>query len=135
MKSVWKAVVLILFDQITKWILFPRNFFVSFLRIHGVKNYGLPFGINLNHTLSLFLIMIVLLGFLFYYFKSKTTSAANLGFIFIFAGALSNIIDRIAFGFVRDFLDFGLSFTANFADAIIVVGLIILMFNLKDLEN
>ena len=47
----------------------------------------------------------------------------------IFAGAVGNIIDRLALGFVRDFIYFELIDFAvfNFADSCLTVGTIVLI--------
>jgi signal peptidase II len=57
--------------------------------------------------------------------KSKTYS---IGFGLILAGAIGNFVDRIAFGYVRDFImfDFWKTFPIfNFADCCIVIGCIL----------
>ena len=48
---------------------------------------------------------------------------------FIMGGALSNMIDRLRFGYVVDFLDFRVWPVFNFADSFITIGAAILMIN------
>lgn len=118
----------ILLDQITKTIFSSRDFFIGFLHIHSVKNYGLAFSFNFGPKLNLILIVAALLFFFFY--LRKTSLAA----VLIVSGALSNVADRVYFGYVRDFLDLGLGFTFNIADVLIVIGLILVFLPIEPTE-
>ena len=54
------------------------------------------------------------------------------------AGALGNLVDRLAFGYVRDFIamDFGfVSFVCNFADIWLMVGLVLAVIDLLFLNE
>src|SRR6185503_5380809 len=126
-----KFFVLIVIDQITKAIFADRDFFFGPLKVALVKNYGLPFGINSANALSLIILFAVFLFFVYYYAHNRKTMLAqeNLGFVFIFAGAVSNIIDRLVLGFVRDLFDLRLTFVFNLADAFIVMGIIMIIFS------
>jgi signal peptidase II len=68
------------------------------------------------------------LAFYFYRHRHEFSSLIETGFILIFAGAISNIFDRLYLGYVRDFLDLGLGFTFNMADVFVVMGLLIILF-------
>ena len=67
-----------------------------------------------------------IIGFLIYYLFNKANNDERLPVALIVGGALGNLIDRIRFGAVVDFLDFhigGLHWPAfNFADTCIVIG-------------
>lgn len=129
--SCYLFAVLVTLDQITKLIFSNRDFFVGWLHVHAIQNYGLSFSLNFGVTINLILIVIGLV-FLFYYYWSRRTVVSKYqqwAFVFIFGGAVSNVADRIYFGFVRDFLDIGLGFTFNLADIFIMLGLIVLLFH------
>lgn len=109
----------------------------GFLRLTHVQNTGSAFGILTNQTFLL--TVIALVGILFilllYYqfFSPVTLSTTVLGLIL--GGAAGNLIDRLRFGYVTDFIDVLLwgdfhwpSF--NFADASITVGALILVGSL-----
>lgn len=121
-----KILFLIAADQITKALL-SRDFFV--------KNYGLPFGFDLGKFN--FLILIVAGIFLTVYFiraRSSLDWLSKLGFSFIFAGAISNLIDRLMFGYVRDFISVKIS-TFNLADVFIIIGLIVVIFTYEPVQK
>jgi len=123
-----KIFALIVLDQITKLIFSPRDFFIGPVHFHLAKNYGLGFALNFGLLPNLIIISAAL-GFFVYYYLSNRKQLSRLGQLFfslVLAGAVSNIVDRLYLGYVRDFLDFGLGFTFNLADAMIVVGLILI---------
>lgn len=121
---------LVFADQITKLIFSHRDFFFVFVHVHPVKNYGLGFALNFGALGNLIVIGAALVFFLYYYFShlSSLSRTGKIIFALILSGAISNIADRLYLGYVRDFLDLGLGFTFNFADAMIVLGLIIILF-------
>jgi signal peptidase II len=108
---------LVLVDQITKAIFANRDFFVGFMHFHLVKNFGLSFGANLGG----WNVWVIILAAILFFAYSKNKKL-NLGTILVAAGAVANIIDRVRFGYVRDFWDIGLNFTFNLADAFIFIG-------------
>lgn len=117
-------------DQITKLVLADRDFFVAGIKVHLVRNYGLSFGINLGNNINTMLIISILVLFIWYWVvkRDKINSVSQLSVALIVAGGISNLGDRIFLGFVRDFFDFGLGFTANLADLYVVLGLILIIF-------
>jgi signal peptidase II len=72
--------------------------------------------------------------FLLYKNTPKTHSLLAAGFALIFGGAAGNLIDRIRFGKVVDFLDFyigNLHWPAfNIADSAITIGIAIFIFHI-----
>jgi len=118
--------LLIIFDQVTKLVFSSRDFFIGFIHVHLVKNYGLGFGLNFG-TLANLIVILIALGFFVYYYLAHPN---KLVFVLILAGALSNIIDRLYLGYVRDFIDLRLGFTFNLADFMVVLGLMIILFNM-----
>ena len=107
----------------------------NFLRITYVKNTGAAFSIFSNNTILVIIISVVIIGFLlFYIYKNKgNNKLENVSYAFILGGAISNLIDRLVYGYVIDFLDFEiLSYDApifNLADTFIVIGVILFLIN------
>ncbi len=131
--------VLIL-DQLTKWLV-RQNMTVgdsvsiigNFIRITYVENPGIAFGIHVSNRL-IFTILSVLAsvgvaGYLFTHWKEKTIKKISL--VLILGGAIGNIIDRIFFYNVVDFIDIGIGdlrwWVFNVADSSVVIGVILLL--------
>ena len=53
----------------------------------------------------------------------------------VLGGTIGNLIDRLRFGYVTDFIDVGFWPTFNIADSSVVVGVIIFAFSLLSLEE
>lgn len=123
--------LLIFLDQITKAIFASRDFFLGFIHFKLVKNFGLPFGINFTPAISLILVLLIFLFLLLFWFKNQNnlSRSQQLALSLVLSGAVSNIADRIVFGFVRDFLDVNLGFVFNLADVFVVLGVIIMLFS------
>ncbi|MBX4191778.1 MAG: signal peptidase II [Candidatus Doudnabacteria bacterium] len=124
---------LIIFDQLTKHFLAGRNFYIGPVHVRTVKNFGLSFSVDFGSTINSFLIGSALLLFFYLYFRHRNiwTRLQQLAFAFIFAGAISNLIDRIVLGYVRDFISSGVGFTFNFADMFVVIGIILFLIQPK----
>lgn len=107
------------------------------LELHYLENRGAAFGILENQKLFFVLFCIIILGAIgFCYFRlpseKKYIPLQWIG-IFISAGAVGNLIDRIFRGFVVDFIYFRIIHfpVFNVADIYVTVGsivLILLMF-------
>lgn len=137
------AALLIAFDQWSKsWIrgnLAPGESLPEggFLRLTYVTNTGAVFGLLANQTVLIIAItiasLIIILLFLRYLSSATTLSIVATGLIF--GGAIGNLIDRLCFGYVTDFIDIRLwgDFhwpAFNFADAAIVMGIFTLIYSL-----
>lgn len=98
----------------------------------AVENTGASFGIFKNHTTALTIVSLVcaviLFLFIFYTYKRRNLWLRS-SLILILAGAVGNIVDRLALGYVRDFIYFELIDFAvfNFADSCLTVGTIVLI--------
>jgi signal peptidase II len=142
------AGVIILLDQLSKAVIIrylPFNQVLpvlkGFFNIVHIHNPGGAFGLmaDLNPTLrSLIFLFIssVAAGLIFYFYKKTPPNYPWLSaaFALIFGGAIGNLIDRIRFGTVVDFLDFyvgNLHWPAfNVADSAISAGIVIFVFHL-----
>lgn len=74
------------------------------------------------------LITILVLFALTLLFKSEKDAKVKLALIFILAAGFSNLIDRLVYNCVRDFINFGFWPAFNFADAIITLGAINIIY-------
>ena len=105
----------------------------NFFSITYVINDGAAFSI-LKGELWLFIILgFVLLFFIFYYLqKEKLNIYKTIYYGFLIAGVLGNLLDRMLYKGVVDFLDFTIfSYNApifNLADTFIVISVILIVF-------
>jgi len=97
-----------------------------------IRNPGAAFGIMANRTTVFIAIsLLVIAGIIVFYYKQGAKRGiipSSLGLIA--GGALGNLVDRVRFGEVIDFLDFRVWPIFNLADSVIVVGsaLLVLAF-------
>ena len=103
----------------------------------GDKEWAMPMFITLT-----FIVLAIIFGYILYaIIKKKQLSKWLLVAIsLVVAGAIGNLVDRIAFGYVRDFIFVFYNtkiFTAifNVADIALVVGVIMICFYLLFLDN
>ncbi|MGI6705355.1 MAG: signal peptidase II [Clostridia bacterium] len=99
-----------------------------------VENYGAAFGILQNGKVFLIAISFMIIGWITYYlFRHPDESLLlKISLSMVLGGAIGNLIDRIRFGYVIDFLDFRLINypVFNIADCSVVVGTILLSYYL-----
>ena len=91
----------------------------------GTHRIGAVFG----WIMLLWFLSIGIAGFFIYWMRTATRSLTGWALGLVVGGALGNVVDRIRFGAVADFLDFsGLYFpwVFNVADAAITVGAVLL---------
>ncbi|MBN2585335.1 signal peptidase II [Patescibacteria group bacterium] len=138
-KLLWLALgggVLVALDQLIKsvvWMaqgpleLSPDQGRYWWLTWH--QNHGISFGIELPYYLSVGLMVVFLLFLLWIFFQRHTRhSVMVLGLVLSIAGGLSNLIDRISLGFVRDFVALSPWLPVfNVADVLVVSGVILML--------
>lgn len=95
---------------------------------HLVRNYGLVFGIPLPGMAIIIVLAVVVCIFIVLWIRTRS-GYQRLAIGLILVGAASNLFDRIEYGFVIDWADFGRCWPIfNLADVMIVTGLIMILF-------
>lgn len=136
------AIILILFDQLTKYLavkfLLGRSPFViigDLLQLNYVENFGAAFGILQNKQLFFIIITVsVLIGIIIYMKKyTNLSKPMKIALTILFSGALGNLIDRLRLGYVIDFIDikFGKFYdfpVFNVADCLVVISTLIIAY-------
>lgn len=90
-------------------------------------NSGLAFGMFRSAKyLSLLVPVLVILAFAFYFLK-QTKKTNIISASLVIGGGLSNTLDRLVFGCVRDFIDFKIWPSFNIADIAISVGVAVIV--------
>jgi len=140
------AFLVVAADQLTKlWI--RSNLLVGqslpetgFFRLTHVHNTGAAFGLFYGQSFPLTVVglvsvVIILLYALFLHrrFPFLDYRLTNSALGLILGGIIGNLIDRLRFGYITDFIDVGIWPTFNIADSSIVVGVIIFAYSLLPL--
>ena len=98
-----------------------------------VHNAGAAFGIFRNQT-AFFVVVSVLaiVSILTYIIRSgaRNNFLRNTALSLVLGGAVGNLIDRLRFGYVIDFLDFKVWPVFNIADSAITIGAFLLIISL-----
>ena len=133
LKNKWFIVLgifLILIDQLVKFLILIKYRGLLFFNFNSV------FGIR--YTWVDFLIFFIILGLIYYFFLYPKNQVKNqfikLGFTLVLSGGISNFIDKIARGYVIDFINIKTS-AFNFADIIIIIGALILIWQILYEKN
>lgn len=134
-KIILTIILVLVADLVTKHFLFKVDYFnliPNVISIAGnVQNTGAAWGMFGGKVIGLILVSLLMIVALFvfnHFVKNKNTFYC-ISFGFIIGGAVGNLIDRIAFNYVRDFifLDFWPTFPVfNVADSFLCVGAVML---------
>ena len=97
-----------------------------------VHNTGAAFGIFRNQTLFFISISVFAIVAIIVYIKRspKHSRSRDIALALILGGAFGNLVDRLFFGYVIDFLDFRVWPVFNVADSAITIGTVLLIFSL-----
>lgn len=126
---------IILIDQLTKLFIFDtpaKSILGDLLWFQSERNTGAAFSMFSGNNIVFIIIVLLSCIALFYLLFSKklfTLKIEKIAISLVLAGAISNVIDRIIFNFVRDFIylkfiDFAVF---NIADMAITFGAILMI--------
>lgn len=150
MKKIYLITFLVtLIDQIIKlFVTFNMNLYQSieiikdFFSITYVKNTGAAFSILSGNRILLIIFAVIALNLIYIFLlkDKKLNKLENIIYGVLIGGIIGNLIDRVLFGSVIDYLDFnlfGYNYPVfNFADICMVVSAIILIIiTIKDGKN
>jgi signal peptidase II len=135
------ALLVIAVDQITKYLI--KTYIAygdvwrdwGFIQIVNVRNTGASFGIFANHTTGIIIVVFIEIALILavvVLLRNRLAFLENMllrsGIGLVLGGAIGNQIDRIAFGYVTDFIDWKIWPVSNAADVSAVIGTIIIAF-------
>lgn len=141
------AALLITLDQVTKSIIrtnlefgqiwMPWHWLEPYARIIHINNTGAAFGLFKGANSIFMVLAVVVAGAIIYYYPSisKKDWLIRVALSMQLAGAVGNLIDRVIFGHVTDFISVGTFPVWNIADASITVGVAILLIGMWILEK
>ncbi|TSC56072.1 MAG: hypothetical protein G01um101418_440 [Parcubacteria group bacterium Gr01-1014_18] len=132
----WVLILSILIDQCIKWSVLGLDFTVTLsnlgpftLEFTSFANYNLAFGIPLSSRLILFFNFLILAVICYLFFSHRIDNRPyRLSFVAILLGAATNLSDRLAHGYVVDYLAISWgswrSSIINIADILIFCGVV-----------
>lgn len=127
---------IIFLDQLTKWlaVIFlkgsaPAVIIKNVFRFTYLENRGAAFGMLSEHRwVFLIISTVAIVAIIFYMIKFKPKSKIErVAIAFMAGGGIGNMVDRIALGYVIDFIDFYAfpkvwSYIFNVADSFVCIG-------------
>lgn len=134
----WLSLLVVIVDQTSKSIILERvaafgSFpMIPFFNVTLVYNHGAAFSLlsERNGWQRWFFIVtaLAICGFLLHWLKTakKQETLVGVGISLVLGGAIGNVIDRLSYGYVIDFIDFYVGdwhwYTFNIADIAICIG-------------
>lgn len=120
--SIFLFFILLFIDQLTKYLIRSKGGFYF-------CNSGVAFGIKINPLAFWAAIFFILLIFGIYFLKNgiKSKLEDQNAIILISAGGAGNLIDRLRFGCITDFINLKIWPSFNLADAFIAIGAILIL--------
>lgn len=108
----------------------------NFFYFTYAHNTGVAWGMLAGHLWLFIIVALISAGVMVYFFKRTSSKEilTRFGLVLTFAGMVGNLIDRVVFGYVRDFIDviiFNYDFPIfNIADMAVVIGVGLIIFEI-----
>ena len=152
-KSASYGIIFILIDQISKWFILEQldldiigsyDVYSPFLTLKMGWNTGINFGLFSENYFSMRWILVAIsLGiclFLLFWSRKLKGNFAPILIGLIIGGAVGNVIDRVRFGAVIDFLNMSCcginnTYIFNLADIFVFTGLVFLLVFLEKFQK
>ena len=132
----YTALLIVIFDQLTKFLI-KQNFQLNqsipiiknILHLTYVTNTGSAFGLFKGFNLIFIFFSIIVIIAIFYYLRRIVNNEKLLQFSvgLLLGGTLGNLIDRLIYSFVVDFIDFRIWPVFNVADSAVTISVILLV--------
>lgn len=137
------AFIIILFDQLTKWLVATKMeigesipLIENVLYFTSHRNRGAAFGILQGQMWLFYIVTVLVVIGIIYYMKKEANRSTLIGIslALMLGGAIGNFIDRLFRGEVVDFIDtyiFGYDFAIfNVADSALCIGVALLFIKM-----
>ena len=139
MNFLWVTVFIFILDQLTKRavqsslsLYQSKPIIQDFFHLTYVTNDGMAFGLSMPGGRTILLVLSIMLTIFICWFLWQEREGHNLvrlGLALILAGAFGNLLDRILYGKVVDFLDFMIGdfhwYIFNIADTSVTIGMMV----------
>jgi signal peptidase II len=130
------AAAVVVLDQLTKALvrsslaLGDERHVLPGLKLQRAANHGVAFSLAFGgEALTVALIAVVLAGLVAYFLRHREAPLLWLASGLIAGGAVGNLLDRLRYGAVTDFVKLPLWPAFNVADAAITVGVLVLIWS------
>ncbi len=133
------AGVILLIDQLSKYLvhlkLIPGEsipVIKNVFHISLIHNTGCAFGMFQHQTTVLRGLSILTIVMILVFFRqiARSERILQVGTALLMGGACGNLVDRLRFGYVVDFLDFKIWPVFNLADSAVTVGVVLILWKL-----
>ena len=131
-------------DQVSKWVMIgpldlervQQIVLLPIFNFTWVQNFGISLGLAQAQNDTQRWLLVALTGVIAiavgYWIRREDKNGDRLALALVLGGALGNIVDRVRFGYVVDFLDLHFGevrpfYVFNVADAAISIGVVILL--------
>ncbi len=139
MKLFWLSAFFVIFlDRFTKYLILQSDFteikIFSFLNLVKVWNKGIVFGLFYKNNIVIITISFLILLILFFTYRwaKKGNKFLKISFGLLFGGGISNLIDRVIYKGVLDFIDLHIGKyhwpVFNVADVFITLSVFLLIY-------
>ncbi len=139
MRALWYTAAVVVLDQLSKFLVRSSlelhtsiPVLGNLLKLTYVENSGIVFGITVGTALPLFTgLNLLATGIICYYLYLERTGhpATQAALALVLGGAIGNLVDRLVFGRVVDFIDVGFGshrwYVFNVADSAVSVGVVL----------
>ncbi len=139
MRALWYTAAVVVLDQLSKFLVRSNlelhtsmPLLGNLLRLTYVENSGIVFGISVGTALPLFTgLNLLATGIICYYLYLERTGrpATQAALALVLGGAIGNLVDRLIFGRVADFIDIGIGshrwYVFNVADSAVSAGVVL----------
>lgn len=125
---------------VTKFLNSPITMIPNFFTLSYTENTGAAWSIFSGQRIFLILLSIIALVLLYQMYPKCKKEHEKIFYIVLCSGIIGNLMDRVIFGYVKDFLSFqffGYLYPVfNFADVMIVVGaIVVFIYVLREEKN
>jgi len=131
-RAVVVPALIIFLDQFSKFLALknlslarPLDIINGIFRLNLTFNTGAAFGILKNQTIFFIIISFAASVFIIFNILKSHNNKETIALLFILGGAAGNLIDRLRFGCVVDFLDLRFFTVFNLADTAITTGAVL----------
>ena len=130
------ALIIVLLDQLTKFLIrknLQLNESIPIIKnifhLTYLKNTGSAFSLFQGYNLFFIIFSVIVIISTFYFIKKIKESQKLMQFAagLLLGGTLGNLIDRIIYGRVTDFIDFRIWPVFNIADSAVTISVILLI--------